>query len=426
MRGFGIGMMIGLISLSDAVYGQHDHDCGVVIGNRAEDRVMSDVEVRVSGMQLSLRTDAVGRLDLTGISLPVTLDIHALTCKRTVVAQQCGDTVWVECPDIYLPTAEYIYLDAHAIVAKAVANIPANYPDSGFVLYGFFRNYKDINHRFREFTEARVFSAMRVEQEQQKLRCREAFGVQALRRTPYTIEITAFYDHALEDLFKQNMIYHPDLFPISGLYIDHTTFIMDSAATTDTTWTIRYAMHRVTGENHGVDNYVPEHYAGDAKETGYFIIHREHFAFLKIVRESVRNPKYGYPGHNNFLKPDLIYTGEFIEGYLEVDYAPTSIGYIPGHIFHAHTNTFTHVATNTQTYRVTDYNEWFSDSISMVVSSKDHPLLLSYRNDLLIPYTYDPSLWTATPKWVFVRSESVWEDLWLRDDPEKQFIAGGR
>ncbi|MBK9456886.1 MAG: hypothetical protein IPO24_15520 [Bacteroidetes bacterium] len=40
--------------------------------------------------------------------------------------------------------------------------------------------------------------------------------------------------------------------------------------------------------------------------------------------------------------PDLKYTGEFDEGYLEINYLYLNGKYFVKNIFHAHTNSFTH------------------------------------------------------------------------------------
>ncbi len=401
--------------------------CSITLINRAEATPLVFSNCFVGTEKTLVQTDADGRLTLPeNCTFPCSISVYTLTCKQDLLINSCGETLSVYCPDIQLPTAEFTWLDGKGIIKKAAAAIAENYPDSGFVLYGLYRNYKNINHQLRELTEARSVVAMRVDTTDGRLHAREAFGVRALRRTPYTIHISTFYDRQMEDLFLQNPVYHPQLFPISPLYIDHCTFMIDSTASTDSTWTVLYGMHHVSGENHGISNFKPEDFAGEADETGYFVIRRDNFAILQYVRESVRDKKYGYPGHNNFLHPDMLYTGEFIEAYLQVDYTEVDGRYIPLHIFHAHTNTFTHVATNTQVYYVTDYSEWHCDSVTMQLTQSDYQLLLDYKNDLRIPYTYQDHHWTSLPPLVFVDRQTLDAALEKNGGAVTLFEQGGR
>lgn len=356
------------------------------------------------------------------------ITVQTLMCDTTITITNNNfpDTVFLSCAPFELDAVSVLPKDAKFIVQSAVKKIPVNYSTSSFVLYGFFRTYKNVNGYFRELTEANIGTLFQVNDENTYQNVDEAFGIQNIRRTKYTLPISEFYDRQLEDLFRQNLIYHNAYAAFNDLYIDKTLFSIDTAASTDSTWFIRYAMQHITGENHGIDNYIPEQFAGEGTETGYFIIHKTDLAFLTIQRECVRNPKYAYPGHNNFLHPDMRYTGELNEGFLEVVYVKHEGLYYPKQIMHAFANTFTFVPTNQVSWRITEYAEWHSDSLSAVISSELMEALKTYDSDLRYSYTYDPMAWQHTAPWYFVRKEQVFEDLKLLDTPEQLFIKGGQ
>lgn len=417
-------VLIIMLCAGSLAIGQND--CRVLVVNRAEGLALSFSTCLVGDLRIAVQTDSAGYLTFPEqTKFPVQVEIFTLTCKQTITVSSCDETVSVHCPDIVLPTAHIQYLDANDIVRKAAAEIKHNYPDTGYALHGLFRTYKKINHQFDELAEAQLVVGMRIDTTKNIPEASEVFGAHKLRKTPYTITLSNYYDWQVSDLFNQNPVYHADLFPIAPLYIDRCTYILDSAKCTDSTWLVVYAMHSVSGENHGISNFIPESFAGEADETGYFIIRKDNFAIIKFVRESVRDKRYGYPGYNNFLHPDLIYTGEFIEGYLEVIYTLFDDKYIPARIFHAYTNTYTHVATNTQTYHITDYNEWFCDSVSTTLSDADYQAMLDFKPDLSMPYTYQPEDWKNLHPPVFISAETLQQGLTRVAPLETLFIRGG-
>lgn len=353
--------------------------------------------------------------------------IQTLMCDTILnfTQTQIPDTVTLYCQPFNLQPVSILPNDARSIIERAVQRIPENYPQTSYVLYGFYRNYRNINHYFRELTEAQAACVYRMDTTNAN-EVNEAFGVQMVRRTPYTLPINEFYNHQLEDLFQQNLVYHPAFAAFNSLYRDKSIFEIDSSLSTDTTWFIRYTLQNLTGENHGIENYVPESFAGEGTETGYFIIHKSDLAFLTIVRESIRNPKYAYPGHNNFLHPDMQYTGEFNEGFLEIQYVKKDDSYYPARLFHAYSNTYTYNPTNQIEWRITEYSEWWSDSITDIISSSLMQALLTYQSDFNLDYTYQASEWDNTPNWYFVRKEQVFSDLELIDQPGQLFINGGK
>ena len=266
---------------------------------------------------------------------------------------------------------------------------------------------------------------MRIKNEKNKLGCDEAFGLQKIRRTRYTIAIDQYYDHALYDVFKQNPVYHHDYSLLTPYFLRHGDFYIDSTSS-DSTWVISYSLRGITGENHGVDNYSSEEFYGEADESGYYIINKDDYAILKIVREAKRDPKYEYPKNNNFLMPDLKYTGEFDEGYLEINYLYLNGKYFVKNIFHAHTNSFTHVATNQEVYQITDYSEWTCDSIGYFIDDVLMQQLNTYENNEFVKYTYHPEQWEQLPPFFFVKQETVLNDIKKRGDLNTLFMNGGK
>ncbi|HRF77819.1 MAG TPA: hypothetical protein PLB46_14675, partial [Chitinophagales bacterium] len=150
------------------------------------------------------------------------------------------------------------------------------------------------------------------------------------------------------------------------------------------------------------------------------------YAILKIVREAKRDPKYEYPKNNNFLMPDLKYTGEFDEGYLEINYLNLNGKYFVKNIFHAHTNSFTHVATNQEVYQITDYSEWTCDSIGYIIDDTLMQQLHNYENNEFVKYTYHPEQWEQLPPFFFVKQETVLNDIKKRGDLNILFLNGGK
>lgn len=400
------------------------------IYNSETGKPISNCPVKVKDYNSVYSTDSLGRLQ---INLPdtgkINLTVYALNCHTEVFIQKPGnqfEPILIFCPGFELPPVDINYLDAETIIKKAAAKIPALYADSAYLAFGFYRNYKKINGVFKEFTEADVATVMRINKnEHQQLINEEAFGLQKLRRTRYTIPIEAFYDHALTDLFRQNLIYHTEFAVFNPYFFRHAEFEIDTSST-DSTWVINYKLRGIIGENHGIDNYDPDAFFGEGKETGYYVINKTDYAIIKIVRETIRDKRYQYPKYNNFLMPELEYTGEFDEGFLEINFVLFEGKYYLKNIYHAHTNSFTHVATNQLLYKVTDYSEWQCDSIGYIITPQLQEDLTSYTNNELVKYEYNENDWLATPPFYFIHPDLVFADLKKRGQLYDLFVAGGK
>lgn len=406
---------------------QHIYTATII--NAATNSPMADCPFQLEGVRGLYSTDSLGKFEVnrpdTGA---INLTVLGLNCHVAISIPKPNtqfSPVVVFCPPYELETVPIEYLDGLVIMKKAAAQLPYLYADSAYIAFGFYRNYKKINNVFREITEADIAGVMRIAEEKNKLVCEEAFGIQNIRRTRYTIAIDQYYDRALHDVFKQNPVYHHDYSLLTPYFLRHGDFYIDSAST-DSTWVITYELRGITGENHGVDNYSSEDFYGEADESGYYIINKTDYAILKIVREAKRDPKYEYPKNNNFLMPDLKYTGEFEEGYLEINYTYLDGKYFAKNIFHAHTNSFTHVATNQEVYRITDYSEWTCDSIGYIIDDTLMRQLQDYENNEFVSYTYNPALWEKRPPYFFVLKETVLQDIQKRGNLDELFIAGGK
>jgi hypothetical protein len=427
MRWLQYTILVVLLSSLGALSGQNLYTATII--NSATNSPMKDCPIQLEGVKGIYSTDSLGRFEVnrpdTGA---INLTVLGLNCHVGISIPKPNThfaPVVVFCPPYELATVPIEYLDGLVIMKKAAAQLPNLYADSAYIAFGFYRNYKKINNVFREITEADIASVMRITENENKLYCEEAFGIQNIRRTRYTIAIDQYYDKALKDLFVQNPVYHHDFSLLTPYFLRHGDFYIDSAST-DSTWVISYTLRGITGENHGVDNYSPEAFFGEADESGYYVIDKENYAILKIVRETKRDPKYEYPGYNNFLLPDLKYTGEFEEGYLEINYTLFEGKYYVKNIFHAHTNSFTHVATNQEVYRITDYSEFTCDSIGFYIDDNLMQDLKTYENNELVKYQYEPSLWELRPPFFFVKRDTVMSDLQKRGDLTELFVAGGK
>lgn len=406
---------------------QHLYTATII--NAATNAPMADCPIQLEGVRGLYSTDSLGKFEInrpdTGA---INLTVLGLNCHVAISIPKPNtqfSPVVVFCPPYELETVPIEYLDGLTIMKKAAGQLPYLYADSAHIAFGFYRNYKKINNVFREITEANVAAVMRIKNEKNKLGCDEAFGLQKIRRTRYTIAIDQYYDHALYDVFKQNPVYHHDYSLLTPYFLRHGDFYIDSTST-DSTWVISYSLRGITGENHGVDNYSSEEFYGEADESGYYIINKDDYAILKIVREAKRDPKYEYPKNNNFLMPDLKYTGEFDEGYLEINYLNLNGKYFVKNIFHAHTNSFTHVATNQEVYQITDYSEWTCDSIGYFIDDVLMQQLNTYENNEFVKYTYHPEQWEQLPPFFFVKQETVLNDIKKRGDLNTLFMNGGK
>ncbi|MBK7440120.1 MAG: hypothetical protein WBP43_02710 [Chitinophagales bacterium] len=400
------------------------------IFNSETGKPFANCPVKVNNYNSINSTDSLGKLE---VNLPdtgkISLTVYALNCHTEVEIKKPGyqfEPILIFCPTYELAPVDITYMDANTIIKKAAAKIPTLYADSAYVAFGFYRNYKKINGVFKEFTEGDIATVMRINKnEHDQLINEEAFGIQTMRRTRYTIPIDDFYDRALMDLFRQNLIYHTAFAVFNPYFFRHAEFEIDSAST-DSTWIINYRLRGIIGENHGIDNYDPDAFFGEGKETGYYVINKSDYAILKIVRETIRDKRYQYPKYNNFLMPDLEYTGEFDEGFLEINFVLFEGKYYLKNIYHAHTNSFTHVATNQLLYKVTDYSEYTCDSIGYVITPTIQQTLETYANNELVKYNYNENDWLTTPPFYFINPDIVFSDIRKRGQLYDLFVAGGK
>jgi hypothetical protein len=401
---------------------------GTVI-NSTNGQAMGNCIVQTLDKSVTVACDSSGKFSLevqTSGELPIL--ISSLNCRieaRLLEPSVHFPSIYIYCAAVNLPPIEIYYQDAYTIVQTAFSRIPYLYMDSSYVAYGFYRNYKKINNLFKELTECKIGIAMRMDTANKLLTCDEAFGIRQIRRTLYTIPIDGFYDYQLSDFFKQNLIYHSRFAPFGPSLFPYGEFAIDEAST-DSTWVISYRLQRLTGENHGVDNYDPRAFPGEGIETGFITINKSDYAITKLIRESVRNPKFQYPDHNNFLLPELLYTGWFEEGFLELNYEKIGSNYFLKNIYHAYKNSFVHVPTNTPDYMITDYSEWQCDSIGFTIDNVLLHQMEAYTKNEILPYTYDATAWKNTSPWYFVKKETVIAELEKRGPLLDLFTAGGK
>ncbi len=400
---------------------------GTII-NSADGNPIANCVIHTIDKSIITTSDSAGKFNITiSTNGEVAILVSSLNCHinaRMLAPSENFPPIYVYCPPVNLPVVEIFYQDAYTIVQTAFSRIPELYIDSSYVAYGFYRNYKKINNLFKELTECKVATAMRIDTVDKQLNCNEAYGIRQIRRTLYTIPIADFYDYQLADLFKQNLVYHNEFAPFGVSLFPYGEFSIDSSST-DSTWVISYKLRRFSGENHGVDNYTPRMFPGEAYESGFITINKADFAIVKLIRESIRNQKYQYPEYNNFIMPDLKYTGWFEEGYLELTYEKLNEKYLLKNIFHAYTNSFVHVPTNMRDYIITDYSEWNCDSIGFIIDQTLLTQMEAYQNNEIIKYTYNESDWETTFPWFFVKQETVLAEISRRGNLPQLFTAGG-
>ncbi len=328
-------------------------------------------------------------------SKELNLQISTLTCRHSITAtlyKNVMDTIQIICAPLCLNEVTITYNDPKKIVLNAVKNIPQNYFDTSFAVKAFYRHYQNINGNYTNLTEAQSTILFRISKKRKTLAADEAIAIQSIRRSDTYNLPDEFYGDDYKDMLYQNPVYHLFTGSLNPEKVEDMQFYM-SPLSNDSVWVIYYTVKNYSSENHGISEFNPNDFYGEADETGTYIIDKNTLAFLSIERKTLRNKKYDYPKYNNFLYPDLNYTGEFIDGYLLVTYEHENGKYYPKQILHSYTNEFFASITYERAYRISDFFEWFAVKPTNTISKETEQKFYDYRSIHESSAKYYPEQW---------------------------------
>ncbi|MBK7568150.1 MAG: hypothetical protein IPI31_10050 [Bacteroidetes bacterium] len=323
------------------------------------------------------------------------LQISTLTCRHNITVdahKNISDTIRILCAPFKLDEVVITYNDPKQIVLNAIERIPQNYMDSTFALNAFYRHYQNINGNYANLTEAQSTTLFRISRKRAALAADEAVAVQAIRRSDRYFLPEEFHGDDYKDMLYQNPIYHLFTSSLNPEKVEDCKYYI-SPLSNDTNWVIYYIAKNYSSENHGISGFYPNDFYGEADETGTYIINKKTLAFISIERKAMRNQKYDYPKYNNFLYPNNNYTGEFIDGYLLINFDQTNDKYYPKQIFHSYTNEFFASISYERAYRITDYFEWFGGKPTTFVSKETMQKFIDYRSIRESSAKYYPEQW---------------------------------
>lgn len=215
-------------------------------------------------------------------------------------------------------------LSARQVVEKAVAAIPVNYDDSGYVAYSFYRQYQKINGEYKNLAEAKMAVLFNIVSKGNMLTATEAFALEKLRRSGQVDPFNGYFGDAASGLFLQNPVLHLQESSLHPGGFKKMTFTFDSLQS-EHAYIVDYITD-VSSDGHGIGNYSECHLNGESREYGRLYIDRASFAIVKYERHAVRNRAYDYPLFNNFLVPERKYTVEFLDGHLTASTARSGSG----------------------------------------------------------------------------------------------------
>ncbi len=314
-------------------------------------------------------------------------------------------------------------LSAEDVVRIAVAAIPANYADSGYFDYSFYRRYQHVNGHFVNLFEASPAVMFRLAKDKYRITSKEAFAVLQLRRTKYYPNISNAMEDNPADLVALNPVYH-----LHGSSLDPRRFpgYVFSFDTNNKTkdYVIRYVCNDGSTDHHGVPDYDARDLKGETWETGELVIERTTFAIKRIHRVSHRHKDYSYkyfpPQNNKLIYNNRPYYFEFVGGDMVAEYTQRNGKWYLGKITRQYTDEFYWMGFESLEYGITDNFEWYSDSVSRYTTGDYVDRF--YPKMATAIHHYDTAYWRQDMfPFCYANKDSVYKDL-LRDGPlVKQF-----
>ncbi|MBP9548733.1 MAG: hypothetical protein KBE86_06220 [Chitinophagales bacterium] len=356
------------------------------------------------------------------------LNISYVGCHDSILYQTAKGNhqiIYLQCDPTLLKDAVIEGLTAKDLVKKAIALIPNNYPDSSYVSAAFIRQYENVNGSFINLIEAKGWLLFTLNNRAKNNNWTEAFATENLRRSKYR-EIENFNEDDFSDVMFQNPVYHlqHSLLDLDGL--KYFTYRYDTTSTDDN-YTVLFQCNAFTTENHGVSNYTSIGLQEEGIESGKLIIDKHTFAFIRIERNAVIRNGFNYPKFNNFILPDKLYTAEFVEGNLTINYQQINGKWYLLNIMHNYTNNYFKTQTHEKTYSITKCFEYFLATPTRYIN-KDLFDKFNYNPELnTASYNYNADDWSINvPPYFFYPYKEVWKDLEKSMSLEEQFILNGK
>jgi hypothetical protein len=353
-------------------------------------------------------TDNDGSIVLTYTSLPVndtlTVSMLGFHGKVPVHISTNRKVVFINAASASLAPVVVSGFTPLSVIREAIRRIPDNYADSSFFCHSFMRQYQNINGKYRNLIESRPVVAFNISGDQAGLTSLESFYMKALRRTDIRCDIKDLCTWSLSDVLAQDPVYHRNSGALTTVALDRYYFTFEEERDSST-YRIFYSCP-VSYENHGLHNFTPTAFAGESRESGIIEIDKTSFAIKRYQRRAIRNKGYNYPKANNFVRPSLQYTIEFVDAELIVEYKKTAERWAASSIYHRYTNEFFRTQSYEKQFTITDYAFWVAEEFSKEVPSETIEKFYFDIDPGYIPYTYKPQDWRTLPE---IRS-----DEWIR------------
>jgi len=395
---------------------------GVVI-NSIDSSVIPYAAVSIKETDKSVLTDDKGGFSfaIPGNIRSVTLSIAAIGIKNTVVFHYPFDSiekVYVDVTANSLTEFSVKGLSAEEVVKIAVASIPANYADSSYFDYSFYRRYQKLNGRFVNLFEAYPVVMFRLSKGRKAINSKEAFAVTQLRRTTFHPDIMNASEDNPIDLVTLNPVYHLEQSSLNPEKFPNYHFSFDTTSKTKD-YVINYVCNDFATDIHGMVDFAERDLKGEEWEKGELVIDRTSFAIKKFHRKSLRHKDYTYkmlPIPNNLIVYDgHKYFFEFIGGDLDAEYEQRGGKWYLEKITRQYTHEFYTPVFNEKAFSITDNFEWYSDSISRYTTGDFVNRFYSKMATAI--HGYDTGFWANSDfPFYYSDKETIYKDL-LRDGP---------
>lgn len=327
--------------------------------------------VKLVGTEKYSMTNANGefKFSLATPSDKIQLKILFVACHQTIshkIIKGKINKVMVNCKDLKIEEVLIEGLSARQILEKAVDQIPNNYGNSSYVCPSFYRQYKDVNGKFKNYIEAETYVMFNLERKKQLIHGKESVALSGLRRSKLYIT-----DHLIFDDFtffmEKNFVYHVKKSSLNKNAYKYYEFSMDTSAKFDE-YIINYICKDFTSEDHGIGNRDETGLEVEGWERGSIVIDAKSFAFINFERFAYRNKDYNYHLNNNCVLPERKFFQEFIDGYLKVEYKKKAGKWYLDKLLNSYTNEFYRGGTGEKTYVVTAYYEWYAHEVVNYIS----------------------------------------------------------
>jgi hypothetical protein len=420
-----------LLALSVLSYGQNNFN-GILL-SRQDSTAVQFAFIKLKDMGSFVQTNAAGEFHF---QIPASLkvlhfEISAIGLHDTIVFHRTRNAVeklYVNKQPLALSQVNIKGLTAAETVKQAVDMIPANYLDSSFAAFSFFRQYQKVNGVFKNLAEAQTVILFKLAAARNGIAVSNGFDVEQMRRSNFKYDIEDFYyeQNSIADLLNQDPVYNLMPGALNPNAYNFYTFKFDTTNKTDD-FVITYSCKEFTSDDHGVSNIRELGWNGEGREEGKFTIDRRTFAFKKIERTSYRNPEFNYPRNNNWLIPSRTYYCEFADGKMLTEYEQRNGKWFLKKICQAYTNDYYLGETAKKMFTITDTYEWYSDSITHYIATE---LTDKFYRTTELPsclYTYNKDQWNKPwPAFQYFTKEEVYRDLEKPGVMEEQFESSGK